>query len=33
MCQDRLESLLLICIEQKLTCKSDFNKIIEEFKN
>lgn len=33
MCQDRLESLLLIFTEQELACKLDFNEIIDEFKN
>ncbi|XP_050056135.1 zinc finger MYM-type protein 1-like [Aphis gossypii] len=33
MCQDRLESLLLIFTEQELACKLDFNEIVDEFKN
>lgn len=33
MCQDRLESLLLIFTEQELACKLDFNEIIDELKN
>jgi hypothetical protein len=33
MGQYRLESLILIFIEQELACKLDFNEIIDEFKN